>query len=118
LQSSLSFEFKMILEDAPASLSRRKQGFESPRERQLFQLLIRKFQLAIGGISNFSPIGGAPSATSASGQPGKGALARIRLFAEAIAYVAATGFSGRRSCAAHRARNQWSLQQSHELPAP
>ena len=27
----------MILDDASASLSRRKQGFEFPRERQLFQ---------------------------------------------------------------------------------
>src|SRR5665811_1031603 len=40
------------------ALSRRKQGFESPRERQLFQWFSNNFSLTVGGISKFSPMGG------------------------------------------------------------
>ena len=41
------------------ALSRRKQGFESPRERQRFQHLSAKMELWPAGISNFSPMDGA-----------------------------------------------------------
>ena len=41
------------------ALSRRKQGFESPRERQRFQHLSVKISLVPVGISNFSPMDGA-----------------------------------------------------------
>ena len=42
-----------------SALSRRKQGFESPRERQRFQHLSAKMELGPAGISNFSPMDGA-----------------------------------------------------------
>ena len=41
------------------TLSRRKQEFESPRERQSFQHLSAKIELDPAGISNFSPMDGA-----------------------------------------------------------
>ena len=41
------------------ALSRRKQGFESPRERQRFQHLSAQMELGLAGISNFSPMDGA-----------------------------------------------------------
>jgi hypothetical protein len=41
------------------ALSRRKQGFKSPRERQRFQHLSAKIELGPAGISNFSPMDGA-----------------------------------------------------------
>jgi hypothetical protein len=37
------------------ALSRRKQGFDSPRERQVFQGLARKFTPARSRFFNFSP---------------------------------------------------------------
>jgi len=45
--------------EANSALSRRKQGFESPRERQQFQHLSAKIELDPGRISNFSPMDGA-----------------------------------------------------------
>src|SRR6476661_6421977 len=44
-----------------SALSRRKQGFESPRERQLNQRLSGSFDPAVGGFSNFSSIGSFPA---------------------------------------------------------
>jgi hypothetical protein len=41
------------------ALSRRKQGFESPRERQWFQRCSGIRGLSVGNISNFSPMDGA-----------------------------------------------------------
>jgi hypothetical protein len=41
------------------ALSRRKQGLESPRERQCFQHLSAQIELGPAGISNFSPMDGA-----------------------------------------------------------
>ena len=41
--------------DASASLSRRKQGFESPRERQRNQVLVSNWPAAPLIFSNFSP---------------------------------------------------------------
>ena len=38
------------------ALSRRKQGFESPRERQYFQQLRGIKPVGLGAISNFSPM--------------------------------------------------------------
>ena len=43
-----------------SALSRRKQGFESPRERQLNQRLSGNFEPSVDGFSNFSPIGSFP----------------------------------------------------------
>src|SRR5262249_59806750 len=40
---------------ADLALSPRKQGFESPRERQLNQLLVPSSQLLLLSFSNFSP---------------------------------------------------------------
>jgi hypothetical protein len=42
------------------ALSRRKQGFESPRERQSFQTHSKKFFKRGVDFSNFSPIGRRP----------------------------------------------------------
>ena len=39
------------------ALSRRKHGVESPESRQLNQILSGTFDPAVGGFSNFSPIG-------------------------------------------------------------
>lgn len=41
------------------ALSRRKQGFDSPRGRQLFQHISAERSLVRPGISNFSPMDGA-----------------------------------------------------------
>ena len=46
--------------EANSALSRRKQGFESPRERQLNQRLSGNFEPSVDGFSNFSPIGSFP----------------------------------------------------------
>ena len=45
--------------EANSALSRRKHGFESPRERQRFQHLSAKMEPGPAGISNFSPMDGA-----------------------------------------------------------
>ena len=47
------------IEAGELALSRRKQGFESPRERQRFQHLSAKMEPGPAGISNFSPMDGA-----------------------------------------------------------
>jgi hypothetical protein len=46
--------------NSACALSRRKQGFESPRERQLEQWFRKKFHLGERAVSNFSPIDSCP----------------------------------------------------------
>jgi hypothetical protein len=45
----------MIIKWIDLALSRLKQGFDSPRERQSFQWLIDRFPISAGVVFNFSP---------------------------------------------------------------
>jgi hypothetical protein len=49
-----------VLSKCQLALSRRKHGFESPRERQLFQIDSRENFKPVVRFSNFSPIGRRP----------------------------------------------------------
>jgi hypothetical protein len=60
------------------ALSRRKQGFESPRERQLCQLLSSIKACSVASISNFSPIDSAsPKISRPPAIVGSGGLKRL-----------------------------------------